>query len=100
MEPGNPNVLYATLWQAYRAPWTFSSGGAGSGIFKTTDGGDHWTEISHNQGLPTGLLGRMGIAISPAKPTRVWALIENEPARRRVSLGRRGRDVEVSERLP
>ncbi len=80
MEPGNPNVLYATLWQAYRAPWTFSSGGPGSGIFKTTDGGDHWTEISHNQGLPTGLLGRMGIAISPAKPSRVWALIENEPA--------------------
>ena len=80
MEPGNPNVLYATFWQAYRAPWTFSSGGPGSGIFKTTDGGDHWTEITHNQGLPTGLLGRMGIAISPAKPTRVWALIENEPA--------------------
>ena len=51
MEPGNPNVLYATMWQAYRAPWTFSSGGAGSGIFKTTDGGDHWTEISHNPGL-------------------------------------------------
>jgi photosystem II stability/assembly factor-like uncharacterized protein len=79
MEPGNPDVLYATLWQAYRAPWTFSSGGPGSGIFKTTDGGDHWTEISHNQGLPSGLLGRMGIAISPAKPSRVWALIENEP---------------------
>ncbi len=79
MEPGNPNVLYATFWQAFRGPWTFSSGGPGSGIFKTTDGGDHWTEISHNQGLPTGLLGRMGIAISPAKPSRVWALIENEP---------------------
>ncbi len=79
MEPGNPNVLYATMWQAYRLPWTFSSGGAGSGIFKTTDGGDHWTEISHNQGLPTGLLGRMGIAISPVKPNKVWALIENEP---------------------
>ncbi len=80
MEPGNPNVLYATMWQAYRAPWTFSSGGPGSGIFKTTDGGDHWTEISHNQGLPTGLLGRMGIAVSPVKPNKVWALIENEPA--------------------
>ncbi len=80
MEPGNPNVLYATMWQAYRLPWTFSSGGAGSGIFKTTDGGDHWTEISHNQGLPSGLLGRMGIAVSPVKPNKVWALIENEPA--------------------
>jgi photosystem II stability/assembly factor-like uncharacterized protein len=79
MEPGNPNILYATMWQAYRLPWTFSSGGAGSGIFKTTDGGDHWTEISHNQGLPTGLLGRMGIAISPVKPNKIWALIENEP---------------------
>ncbi|HEV8410917.1 MAG TPA: glycosyl hydrolase, partial [Gemmatimonadaceae bacterium] len=79
MEPGNPHILYATMWQAYRLPWTFSSGGAGSGIFKTTDGGDHWTEISHNQGLPTGLLGRMGIAISPVKPNKIWALIENEP---------------------
>jgi photosystem II stability/assembly factor-like uncharacterized protein len=79
MEPGNPNVLYATFWQSYRGPWILWSGGAGSGIFKTTDGGDHWTEISRNQGLPAGLLGRIGIAISPVKPSRVWALIENEP---------------------
>jgi len=80
MEPGNPNVLYATFWQAYRLPWTLWSGGAGSGIFKTTDGGDHWTEISRNPGLPSGVLGRIGIAVSPAKPSRVWALIEHEPA--------------------
>jgi photosystem II stability/assembly factor-like uncharacterized protein len=80
MEPGNPNVLYASLWQAYRLPWTLWSGGAGSGIFKTTDGGDHWTEITRNPGLPSGVLGRIGIAVSPAKPSRVWALIEHEPA--------------------
>ena len=80
MEPGNPNVLYAAFWQAYRTPWTLWSGGVGSGIFKTTDGGDHWTEITRNPGLPSGVLGRIGIAVSPAKPSRVWALIEHEPA--------------------
>jgi photosystem II stability/assembly factor-like uncharacterized protein len=79
MDPGNPDVLYAALWQAGRNPWLLISGGAGSGIFKTTDGGAHWTEITHNAGLPSGIIGNVGMAISPAKPNRVWALIENEP---------------------
>jgi photosystem II stability/assembly factor-like uncharacterized protein len=52
MDPNNPNVLYAGFWQAGRTPWMLSSGGAGSGLFKTTDGGDHWTEITRNAGLP------------------------------------------------
>src|SRR3979411_222960 len=52
IDPGNPGVLYAALWQAYRNAWEMSSGGPGSGIFKSTDGGDHWTEISRNPGLP------------------------------------------------
>ncbi len=79
MDPSNPEVLYAALWQAGRKPWLLISGGVGGGIFKTTDGGDHWTEITHNPGMPTGLIGNVGMAISPAKPDRVWAIIENEP---------------------
>jgi photosystem II stability/assembly factor-like uncharacterized protein len=79
MDPSNPDVLYAALWQAGRKPWLLVSGGAGGGIFKTTDGGEHWTEITHNPGLPAGIIGNIGMAISPAKPSRVWALIENEP---------------------
>ena len=73
MDPTNPNVLYAAFWQAGRTPWTLVSGGAGSGIFKTTDGGEHWTEITRNPGLPPGMIGNIGLAVSPANPNRVWA---------------------------
>ncbi len=76
LDPSNPDVLYAAFWQAQRKPWQLVSGGPGGGIFKSTDGGEHWTELTHNPGLPPGLLGNIGLAISPAKPTRVWALIE------------------------
>ena len=79
MDPSNPDVLYAALWQAGRSPWMLISGGSGGGIFKTTDGGEHWTEITRNPGLPSGIIGNVGMAISPAKPSRIWALIENEP---------------------
>ncbi len=78
MDPTNPNVLYAGFWQAGRKPWLLVSGGAGSGMYKTTDGGDHWTEITRNPGLPAGIWGNIGIAISGANPNRVWALIEAE----------------------
>ncbi|HEX7326607.1 MAG TPA: hypothetical protein VF292_14855 [Rhodanobacteraceae bacterium] len=76
MDPSNPNVLYATMWQAYRRPWTFSSGGPGSGIYKTTDGGRTWTNITHNQGLPSGIFGKVGIALAPNDPKVVYALIQ------------------------
>ena len=76
MDPADPRVLYATMWQAYRRPWTFSSGGPGSGIFKTTDGGATWTNISHAQGLPTGIFGKAGIAVAPSNPNVVYALIQ------------------------
>ena len=76
MDPNNPNVLYAGLWQAGRTPWLLSSGGKGSGMFKTTDGGDHWTEITRNPGLPEGIWGNIGITVSGANSNRVWANIE------------------------
>ncbi|MGH8399212.1 MAG: WD40/YVTN/BNR-like repeat-containing protein, partial [Gammaproteobacteria bacterium] len=76
MDPHNPQVLYATLWQMTRRAWTFSSGGPGSGIYKTTDGGAHWTNITHNQGLPTGIFGKVGIAVAPSNPNVVYALIQ------------------------
>jgi photosystem II stability/assembly factor-like uncharacterized protein len=76
MDPGNPAVLYAATWQVVRRPWDISSGGPGSAIYKTSDGGDHWTELTHNQGLPKTTLGNVGLAVSPANPQRIWAMIE------------------------
>jgi len=74
----NPNVLYAALWEAFRKEYTMSSGGPGSGLFKSTDGGETWREITRNPGLPKGLVGKIGVATSAADPNRVYALIENE----------------------
>ena len=78
MDPSDPDVLYATLWQVYRKPWRLWSGGEGSGIFKSTDGGDTWTELTRNPGLPSGVLGKITITVSGADPDRVWANIEAE----------------------
>ena len=78
MDPSDPDVLYATLWQVYRKPWRLWSGGEGSGIFKSTDGGDTWAEITRNPGLPDGVLGKITIAVSGADPNRVWANLEAE----------------------
>jgi photosystem II stability/assembly factor-like uncharacterized protein len=78
LDPSDPSTIYAAFWQAGRTPWTLVSGGAGSGIFKSTDGGETWTELTRNPGLPSGILGNIGLAVSPAKPTRVWALVEAE----------------------
>ncbi|HVN03367.1 MAG TPA: hypothetical protein VMT86_03055, partial [Bryobacteraceae bacterium] len=76
MDPSNPNLIYATLWQVRRKPWTFESGGKGSGLFQSTDGGDTWTELTHNEGMPKGTIGRIGVAISPVNSDRVWAIVE------------------------
>ncbi len=76
MDPSDPNVLYAGFWQAHRRPWMLVSGGAGSGMFKSSDGGDTWTELTRNPGLPAGLWGNIGISVSGANPRRVYAIIE------------------------
>jgi photosystem II stability/assembly factor-like uncharacterized protein len=76
LDPNNPSVLYAGFWQVQRKPWQLVSGGAGSGMFKTTDGGDTWTEITRNRGLPAGIWGDIGISVSGANSNRVYAIIE------------------------
>ena len=78
MDPVDPDVLYATLWQVYRKPWRLWSGGEGSGIFKSTDGGDTWSELTHNPGFPAGVLGKITVTVSGADPDRVWANVEAE----------------------
>jgi photosystem II stability/assembly factor-like uncharacterized protein len=78
LDPSNPDVIYAALWEAYRVEYQMSSGGPGSGLFKSTDGGETWKEITRNPGLPSGVVGKIGVAVSGADPKRVYALIENE----------------------
>ena len=77
IDPKNPHVLYAALWEAWRKPWAMSSGGPGSGLFKSLDAGDHWIELTRNPGMPAGLDGKIGISVSPVDGNRVYAIIEN-----------------------
>jgi photosystem II stability/assembly factor-like uncharacterized protein len=78
MDPNNPRVLYAAIWEAQRYPHTLVDGGPDSGLWRSSDGGDTWTDITRRPGLPGGVLGKIGVAVSPARPGRVWALIEAE----------------------
>ncbi|HXU31212.1 MAG TPA: glycosyl hydrolase, partial [Thermoanaerobaculia bacterium] len=77
MDPADPRVLYAASWSFERKPWAFENGSTDGGIFKSADGGDTWTRLAG--GLPSGVLGRTAVAVSPARPSRVWALIEAPP---------------------
>ena len=72
----NSNVLYASIWQVYRKAWKMWGGGPYSGLYKSTDGGDNWTELTHNAGMPEGPIGKIGVTVSPADPNRLWAIVE------------------------
>jgi len=76
-DPGNPNIVFAALWQAKRTPWSMDSGGPGSGLYRSADGGATWKEIK-GHGFPEGIKGRIGVSVSGANPNRVWAVVENE----------------------
>ena len=78
LDPNDPQVLYASLWEVYRRPWRLWSGGEGSGLFKSTDGGESWTELTGNRGFPQGVLGKIAITVSGADSRRVWANVEAE----------------------
>ncbi len=77
LDPTNPRIMYATSWRVKRTPYSLESGGEGSGLWKSTDSGETWTEITRNEGLPKGIWGIAGVAVSPLNGDRVWAIIEN-----------------------
>ncbi|MEX2356046.1 MAG: hypothetical protein WD535_03325, partial [Thermaerobacterales bacterium] len=76
MDAQNPRILYASFWEVYRKPWYLHSGGEGSSIYKTIDGGETWTELTGRPGLPERVKGRIGVAVSPVRPDRIWAMVE------------------------
>ncbi|MGB3592484.1 MAG: hypothetical protein WBA16_12430 [Nonlabens sp.] len=76
MDPSNPNKLIAAMWEHKRDPWFFKSGGEGSGLYMTHDGGENWKKLTEEEGLPAGELGRIGVAIAPSDPNIIYALIE------------------------
>ena len=77
MDPRNPRHLYAGMWRGERKPWALISGGAEGGVYRSTDGGDSWQKLEG--GLPTGIVGKVGVDVSGANPDRVWAIIQAEP---------------------
>ena len=78
MDPNNPRILYTSTWRAKRTPYSLSSGGDGSALWKSTDSGETWSEISKNEGFPTDTLGIIGVTVSPKNSERVWAIVEQK----------------------
>ena len=78
IDPRNPRILYATLWHGRRLPWRLDSGGPGSGLWRSVDGGDTWEDLSRRPGMPKGVMGRSGVTASGAQPGRVWCIVEAE----------------------
>ncbi len=77
MEPGNPMVMYAGMWRVIRTPYSMESGGEGSGLYKSVDGGETWTSLASKKGLPKGIWGIVGVAIAPSNTDKIYAIIEN-----------------------
>ena len=77
-DPNNPRILYASTWRVQRTPYSLSSGGEGSALWKSTDSGETWEEISKHEGFPEGTLGIMGVTVSPVNSQRVWAIVEHK----------------------
>jgi photosystem II stability/assembly factor-like uncharacterized protein len=78
IDPSNPRRIFASTWEARRGPYSLTSGGPGCGLFRSVDGGDKWEDLTTKPGMPEGLIGKIGVVVSPAKPGRVWAIIEHE----------------------
>jgi photosystem II stability/assembly factor-like uncharacterized protein len=78
LDPADPQVVYAALWEAFRTSYSLSSGGPSSGLFKSSDGGDSWSELTRNPGLPKGIVGKIGVAASGGDAHRVYAIVEAE----------------------
>ena len=78
IDPTNPRILYASTWRVQRTPYSLSSGGEGSALWKSTDSGETWMEISKHEGFPKGILGIIGVTVSPVNNQRVWAIVENK----------------------
>jgi photosystem II stability/assembly factor-like uncharacterized protein len=78
MEPGNPEIFYAGMWRVKRSPHNMESGGEGSGLYKSVDGGETWKPITANKGLPKGVWGIVGVAVAPSNPEKIYAIIENK----------------------
>ena len=78
MDPTNPRILYASFWRVLRTPYSLESGGEGSGIYKSMDGGNTWQELTGNEGLPTSTIGISGLAVSPTNNKNVYAIVEAE----------------------
>lgn len=78
IDPVNPRIIYAGFWEAHRGPYSMTSGGPGSGLCRSRDGGDTWDDLTEKPGMPEGLKGKIGVAVSPAQSGRLWAIVEHE----------------------
>lgn len=103
IDPEEPEIVYAALWEYRRSPWGFNSGGPGSGLYKSTDGGETWKELT--RGLPEGELGRIAVAVAPSRPSVLYAVVESEKTGfyRSIDLGetwerRKGYDSNIEAR--